>query len=177
MKLKSVARLLGRLMPALALTAIMTLSSSQLGAITTTTTYNFSGQCTDCNGTATAQLTLLSSYVLGTSITTSNFVSFHYDGTNLISAFTINLADVGFLSGSLPATLPGPATLSVIDTTFFGFDSGITGQWNVGGDDFGTLGVYSLAGATTGAPEPGTLGVMGAGLGLLGFAARRKLRR
>ena len=69
--------------------------------------YYFSGTCGDCSGTATAELTLTGDYTLGASLTTSNFLSFHYDGTNLLPAFTINSGDSGlYVFGSL-TTIPG----------------------------------------------------------------------
>ena len=46
-----------------------------------TTLFNFSGTCTDRSGTATASLVLAGSYTLGTPITSSNLVSFTYNGT------------------------------------------------------------------------------------------------
>ena len=59
-----------------------------------TTTFSFTGFCIDCSQqaggpiTTQAQLTL-ANYTLGSQITANNFVSFTYDGSNLVDATTI----------------------------------------------------------------------------------------
>jgi hypothetical protein len=149
-----------------------------------TTTYNFSGTCTDCSGTATATL-VLSNYTLGTPITSSNFVSFTYNGTNLTGPFTITSGSPGlFVSGSIN-TIPGPNNFSVsvgINTIAAqnrstvshavasnSFFSNTNGNWSVGviPFDFGTNGVWGAAIAVTPAPPTSVLLV----LGLLAVAA------
>jgi hypothetical protein len=137
--------------------------------------YDFTGACTDCysgEGNATAELTLTGDYVLGQSITTSNFVSFNYDGTDLLSPYTIAAGDASlFVSGSL-STVPGFDTVSFSSVNGI-FLSSSSGSWCTGvglcESDQGTNGSYSSA-AT---PEPGTAGLLGAGLVALGMLSRR----
>ena len=85
----------------------------------TTTTFQFVGQCADCTGTGTGLL-VLQNYTPGTTLTSSNFVSYTYS-SNLIN-FSISSAQLTSISGSLPASLPGVANLS-----FNG--SGVNGQF------------------------------------------------
>jgi hypothetical protein len=134
---------------------------------TTTTTYHFVGTCSDCAGTGTGSL-ILGNYTLGSAFTTANFLSFSYS-SNLIS-FTIATGSPGInVSGTLPATLPGPANV-VIFNSQNQFVSEIPGNaaWCAGTgclDDLGISGTWSLASATpTGAPAPNTIGLMGVAL-------------
>ena len=65
--------------------------SAHAALAVTTTTYNFVGACTDCNGFGRAELTL-SNYTPGQAIDATNFIAFHYDGTDLLAPFTITAA-------------------------------------------------------------------------------------
>ena len=75
--------------------------------------YDFSGTCSDCTGTATAELTLTGDYTLGSTLSSSNFISFHYDGTNLVSAFTILPSDSGFFVSGFLNTVPGSDNVEI----------------------------------------------------------------
>jgi hypothetical protein len=153
-----------------------------------TTTYEFTGNCEDCAvaaGTETyivhAQLVLDSSYVLGTSIA-PDFVSFTYDGSNLLAAFTVGVSDVFDLSGELPTTLPGPPKEDIDFRTLAAFgpsprDDQVSirssGFWFIGQEpiDFGGNASFSSV------PEPSTWAMMlvgFAGLALAGWRARRR---
>jgi hypothetical protein len=149
---------------------VLTLAAITLGlpqtapAVSPTTTYNFTGTCTDCSGTGTATL-VLSNYTLGQPITTSNFVSLTYNGTNLISAFTIpaNAPSLN-VSGSI-TTLPGQNTVSINSSLFSSitFSSNTNGQWFVGLSDFGTVSVWTGTNITT-TPAPSTIVLLAIGL-------------
>lgn len=144
------------------------------------TTYSFTGVCSDCSGDASAQL-VLSGYTLGDSITSSEFVSFTYDGTNLFPSYTFGSADLASISGSLPASLPGTADLSVTCFEAAGcpgaralltFSSTTSGTWSLsssgGGADQGIDGAWSL----TSAPEPADGFLLATGLLLLAAGRR-----
>src|ERR1035438_10520490 len=91
--------------------------------VTPNEVYTFVGACSDCIGNGTATLTLTGGYTLGTAITSSTFVRFVYNGTNLLGAFTILPTDAGFgVSGVMPTNLPGPAQFTVDNSQRF-FDS------------------------------------------------------
>jgi hypothetical protein len=146
------------------------------------TVYDFTGICTDCIGQGKAELSL-SDYTLGDPITQANFVSFHYDGTNLLSPFTINNADVLYISGSINGPLPSAQNF-VVDSgnyntgNFMVFESSSGGSWCVGlscDSDFGSTSSYSLAGPVgpIGVPEPMPVLLLAGGL-LAALVARRK---
>jgi PEP-CTERM motif len=148
-------------------------------AVTTlpATIFDFSGACSDCSGTATAELTLSASYALGDELTSSNFVSFHYDGTDLQSAFTITSADLGSISGAI-STVPGENSVSVFDTSLLGFESATYGFWDVRiaslSADYGYSHAYSNP--PNAAPEPATWVMMAIGLLGVGLAGYRGAR-
>jgi len=158
---------------ALAALAILSAAPASAGTIV----YDFTGTCTDCysgSGNATGELTLLDTYQLGQAITSGNFVSFHYDGTNLLSPFTISLGDTNlFLSGSM-STVPGFDTVSFnsVNGTFLA-DSA-SGNWCAGpgcASDQGGNGIFTGAVST---PEPGSIGLVLTGLAAMLWRAKRR---
>ena len=133
----------------------VTAFSQQSSAVfTTTTTFLFHGNCSDCTGQGTATL-VLGNYTPGTNITTGNFVSFTYS-SNLIS-YTINGGELAFASGVIPASLPAAAnvTLGANPCCSRQFTSSTNGSWCSGlncADDNGTGGVWALPGSPTPTP-------------------------
>lgn len=135
-------------------------------AAPSTITFNFSGTCTDCSGTATAALVLAGSYTLGTPITSSNFVSFTYNGTNLTGPFTFTPSSSNFnLSGSM-TSIPGANAFFVQGgSNSVYFNSGLNGNWSVGLSDQGTAGTWSqAAGSVSATPAPPTVILLVIGL-------------
>jgi hypothetical protein len=187
------ARLLG-----IALVAMGAIAASEAPAAATPVppqVFNWQGTCFDCNGTATGTLTLTGTYVLGTALDTAHFVSFHYNGTNLFSPFTINSGDAGLVVwGLLPTTLPGPANVRIYNSTnefetgsFTGAGPGsfcvATGGGFGGASpscvpaDFGLVGsTFSIAATTAAVPEPASLALLGSGL-MVFVAGRYRLRK
>jgi hypothetical protein len=106
-------------------------------------TYQFVGQCTDCTGTGVGSLTV-QNYTLGDTLTGCNLVSFTY--TSNLTSFTITAP--GYLSGTLPVSLPAAATVNVNNSTN-GFSSNVNGNWVVGLLDHGTGGIWSLPSTST----------------------------
>jgi hypothetical protein len=146
-----------------------------LVAIGSDKVFNFSGECTlDCIGEATAELTLAPSYELGDPLSSSNFISFHYDGTNALPAFTFTVGDVVAYGGSI-STVPGKNSITLANAHGFGFISfnNPAGNWGVG-----SLSDAGIQGLFTAVPEPSTWAMMligFAGLGYAGYRQRHKL--
>lgn len=130
-------------------------------------TFDFTGQCFDCAGTVDAELVLAPDYALGAAITMSNFESFTYDGSNLLAPFTITLAEVTSISGSMPTNLPSTANFQLASAAH-NFSSLADGNWVV--DFHEDQGMTHLWTAAASAPEPGAFSMMGLGC-LLAFAA------
>jgi hypothetical protein len=152
--------------------ALLSFSASESGASSPadiTSTYDFSGVCQDCMGDAGAELTLLN-YTPGQTIDASNFVSFHYDGTNLLEAFTVTAADADYVNGDL-TTLPGPNNFYLASDSEF-FSSSSFGNWCVGGacdSDYGFQHTWSISGV----PEPTTWFLIIVGIAGVGLVMRR----
>ena len=147
-------------------------------AVATTTTYNFTGLCSDCRGIVTAEL-VLQNYQLATPITSSNFVSFHYDGSNLFAAFTILASDATYLSGFINNGSATGERVSVYARNGLFFNSSSDGTWDLGrlsSADQGTIGVYRTGMTAVGGsvPEPASWAMMVGGFGMIGAAMRRR---
>ena len=74
--------------------AALSVYSASAGATSVSSqdqTFTFTGACTDCyDGHASVSATLvLSNYTLGSAIGVGNFVSFTYNGSDLILPFTV----------------------------------------------------------------------------------------
>lgn len=166
-----------------AVAIVLSLFSGGVSAsvISSVTQFTFSGVCTDCNQNeslpgfgqpATAQL-FLKNYTLGEQISLGNFSSFHYDGTDLFTAFTVNTTDVTYIDGSM-SSASGFENFRLYSNNYF-FNSYSTGSWFVGDigsiDDFGTQGTFTTSDASS-VPEPAPLALFG--IGLLGFIASRR---
>ena len=138
--------------------------------------FSFTGVCSDCDGTAHAEL-VLKDYTLGETMGDVNLVSFTYDGTNLLSGFAITPTSPGlYLFGVIDG--PFPAAENVIVFSTFGFfTSSSGGGWCAGlvcGGDQGSESQWSTA---AGVPEPTTWAMMVLGFGGIGFAGYRASRK
>ena len=168
------------LVPALA-ASLMGLFSLQAQAVAVappaSSTFYFSGHCLDCVGVVTARL-VLKNYFQGTPINPAEFVSFTYDGSNLLPAYSILASATPFLnvSGNIPGALPSAADFHVRSSLHF-FDLSTSGIWNTGSPspgDNGNNGSFS-PNAPSSVPEPATMLLMGAALAAAGVA--RRLRK
>jgi hypothetical protein len=135
------------------------------------TDFTFSGLCTDCSGSATATLRL-QDYFQGDPIYDYNLVSFHYDGTNLLSAFTITQSGTGFsIGGMIPTSLAAWADFNISAPGGIQFSSDKNGVWAAAGpsvapDDYGTAGLWN--GETEAVPEPGAFLLVAGGIAVIG---------
>ena len=136
------------------------------------TTFDFTGECTDCHGVATAEL-VVQDYVPGTFFSPSNFVRFHYDGTNLTPAFTLTPGQLVNFAGSIGPSLPGAFDVGVFSVTrTSSFETGPSGDWTEGAImDVGTNGTWDLAAGAV--PEPGTMKLLSVGLAAFGMTRCR----
>lgn len=151
--------------------------------------WRFFGNCQDCafraeqtNYPVTATLTL-QNYVQGFALTNANFVSFQYDGSNLLPAYTVtgaSLSPLNFISltGTLWDGGPENFSLAFGPTGYFNMQADrnwqtcVTAVGNCSPADYGDRGNLSLGNSTV--PEPATYVLMAAGLGVLGIASRRR---
>jgi PEP-CTERM motif len=133
------------------------------------TKYAFTGICSDCTGDATGVL-VLENYVLGDTITNSNFVSFSYLSNSL--SFGFGEGDLMVANGTLP-TLPSKA-----DVLIQGIDVFFTSQTN----GFWCAGIGTSCAPDSGSslwvalPEPSTWWMMLLGFAVLALAGFRRIR-
>lgn len=124
-----------------ALLAAMLILSSSAANAAGVQTFSFTGLCFDCSGTATGVLTLLDTYVPGDVISLGDFVSFDYNPTDLLpEGISFTAANVTFLSGSLPASLPGTGAIDISVSGPSEFFTTADGHWYAcpnGCGDFG----------------------------------------
>jgi PEP-CTERM motif len=107
---------------------------------------------------------LTDAYVLGTTITSSDFVSWTYDGSNLFPSYTV---DSAYISGALPTTLPGPPAATIlIEYLPHYIQIGADGDWETG-LNYGAHDSRDDASFSSAIPEPSTWA-----MALLGFGAR-----
>lgn len=143
----------------------------------TVSTFTFSGNCNDRDGTVIATL-MLQNYTQPNDITYANLYSFTYNGSNLLGAFTIDRntpeADVT-INGSM-VDLPGAETFHIEVAGGGWFDSNLDYIWYAGSapaifDDRGNTALWEFGGMTLvddGVPEPGAFLLMAGGMALLG---------
>ena len=175
-------------------------ATSAQAATTNNTSFYFDGTCADCTApgggstTITGTLTL-SNYTASESITFVNFVSFTYNGSNVVDPFTAESFGSGgpneanFVSGSM-SNVPGFNDFLVV------FADGLYFQTNSEGGFIlcasGPSGYYANAcqafqfGADSGrpanwntqprqnVPEPGSLALVGLAITALAIARRRR---
>ena len=142
----------------------------------------FSGNCEDCaslsnplNHRITARL-VLQNYIQNNPINSINFVSFSYDGSDRLPAYSILPSSLLSVSGNIPFALPGPLEFHVTGANNY-FDLSVLGRWDTGvarptSADTGGSGTLS----PNAVPEPATMLLMGAALAAAGLARRRRQR-
>lgn len=162
------------LLPALGLA----LSAGNVGAVII---YDWSGTCSNnCSGTASAVLTLNSSYTPGKALSAADFVSFSYSSSSGSYDIPADASFVGLigLAGALPV-FSGVTLLGPINFDFDGlgttFSVDTTGFWGSGFTpkfaelDFGDSHSWERR-----IPEPSTFALLGLGLAGLGAVWRRR---
>ena len=148
----------------------------------------FIGNCEDCAAAlhrpdyaVTARL-VLQNYFQGSLISPTNFVSFSYNGSNLLDPYSILSSSSPLtVSGNISFAMPGANEFHVTGVNLTGvnryFDLFIGGRWDTGvpprrtadNGGSGTFGPNAV-------PEPATMLLMGAALAAAGLARRRRQR-
>lgn len=142
-------------------------------------TYQFAGVCSDCIGTGIGSLTLVN-YTPGTSLSSTNFVSFTYSSSVLSFSIPAAPTDPVILAGMLPGSLPGPATVELLDagTVMFSSLGNSAGAWCAGADcasDEGSTSTWVTTSETSAVPEPATVIPVAAAIFCIGLVRRRSL--
>lgn len=172
-------------------------------------TFVISLDCADCAALANtssypvqAELTL-SNYTLGDTLDITNFVSFTYDGSNLVDAYSItdsgddnNGATINdfftssiYVFSGVISTVPGANTLDITFDDGLHFRTQTDGSWSTCAPNangyYGGNSCFQILNAdygsdaiysTTPVPEPSHLALMAAGLVLVASAVRRHQR-
>ena len=145
--------------------------------------WRFFGNCQDCaigGRPVTATLTL-QNYIQGTALANANFVSFVYDGSNLLLPYSVPSAGLAFVS--LTGNLTDGGSESVFLRFGFGgfFDMIPDRRWATCGvgcfndNDNGNAGNFVLGAQTV--PEPASYALMALGLAGVAVVSRRRQRR
>ena len=145
-------------------------------AITTTETFTFTGDCSDCSasgGSGTASGTLvLQNYTLGTLLQSDNFVSFTYTSA-LLGTLTIDTSEFDHFAVTSELNAPFPAAENVAITfdTTDEFHTSTDGTWAYIIGDVGTNAIWSTT------PIPAALPLFAGGLGAMGLLGWRRKRK
>jgi len=150
---------LRRVVQIVAIALLGILGAVQTGsAVVSTTTYYFTGRCSDSTGNGQGTL-VLQNYTLGSTLTNANLVTWNYTSNLLTYSVTPGANPTFSIGGSLPATLPGTSLNTVVianqssaGASFIGFIAQTSGTWCAGlncEDDSGTNGTWSAAPAVT----------------------------
>jgi hypothetical protein len=186
-----------------ALIALVLASAAVVGgnaAAQTINVYTWDGLCSDCSPLgdtpATATLTL-QNYTAGAELTATNFISFSYTSAIFPTGLSFIADGSSTISGVLPAN--GDAAISLSGLTDLGtglgaysFTTAGNGAWTLAlnGTSFDEHGSGSQSshfkhdhdehhgggGGPSPIPEPESYAMMLAGLGMMGFIARRRKR-
>ncbi len=149
--------------------------------------WRFFGNCVDCgyrnNVTSyavTATLTL-QNYMQGATLNNSNFVSFVYNGSNLLPTYTVPSVSLAFVGLVGNLTNGGSENIELTFGSGGYFRMQTYRSWQTctsscdTNDDYGNIGNLVLDGPRT-IPEPGTYALLVFGLGSLGVAGKLKGR-